>query len=329
MKILSHEPLKTPVVFIIFNRPDLTRRVFDEIARVRPAQLFVIADGPRTPQEADKCEQTRAVIKLVDWDCEVHTSFSDKNLGGPRRISGGLDWVFSNVEEAIVLEDDCLPARTFFHFCQSLLERYRHDHRIMSISGDNYQNERNSGASYYFSKYSQTWGWASWRRAWNHFDLEMKTWKQFKENNLLRSICPDEAELQYWTEIFDRCTIHSDIHWDYAFLYACWAQNGLCVLPTRNLISNIGFRPDATHTTHVDDPMANAAIEEIDELIHPPFIVSNSDADYRDFENVFGGKDFKEQRSVRMRVNQRLRRLLKKLSPAAQREVLNGAKAHQ
>jgi len=149
--------LSTPVALLIFNRPDLTRIVFDAIAQVKPRQLFIVADGPRCPEEVIKCQQAREAVKKVEWECEVFTNFSDENLGCKHRISTGLDWVFSKVEEAIILEDDCLPTQSFFYFCQTLLEHYRHDTRVMHISGNNFQGGRKrTDYSYFLSNSTRT-----------------------------------------------------------------------------------------------------------------------------------------------------------------------------
>ena len=115
--------LNTPVAFLIFNRPHTTQRVFAEIAKARPPKLLVVADGPRNdrPGEAELCAQTRAIIDQVDWDCEVLTHYADKNMGCKKRIASGIDWVFTQVEEAIILEDDCLPEASFFQFCEENL----------------------------------------------------------------------------------------------------------------------------------------------------------------------------------------------------------------
>src|SRR5579871_4386735 len=170
---MSDWKLTTPVALIVFNRPDTTRQVFQEIRRVRPPVLLVVADGPRRdhPEDEQLCRETRAVAEEVDWPCQVLTEYSDVNLGCRHRPASGLDWVFSQVEEAIILEDDCVPHPSFFRFCSELLSRYRDDARIGTIAGTNVQGGRKrGGASYYFSKYPTIWGWASWRRAWALYD---------------------------------------------------------------------------------------------------------------------------------------------------------------
>jgi len=269
--------LLTPVGFLIFNRPDLTEMTFSAIAQAKPKQLFVIADGPRPDRsgEAEKCEQARAIIQKVDWDCEVLTNFSDVNLGCGRREASGFDWVFSQVEEAIFLEDDTFPAPSFFSYCEAMLERYRCDTRIMHISGDNSANQGRTSDTYYFSTYIHGWGWASWRRAWQYYDYQMKTWPQFKRSGSLEQIFEDYYEQKYWVNIFNQ--MHEDPQvidtWDYQWIYACWSQGGLAITPNENLISNVGFnREDAAHTKG-DSPRAKLLVGTIEEIRHPHFVV--------------------------------------------------------
>lgn len=280
--------LNTPVVFIIFNRPDLTQIVFNAIRQAQPKRLLIVADGPRFPEEAQKCEQTRCIINQVDWDCQVLTNFSDTNLGCRKRVSSGLDWVFSEVEQAIILEDDCLPSQSFFYFCQELLDYYKNDTRIMHISGDNFQKEqKRTNYSYYFSKYNHNWGWASWRRAWKYYDLEMKTWTEFKEANVIKNICDSIDEQKYWLNIFEQNYKGTINTWDYQWTYACWSQGGLSILPNYNLVSNIGFRSDATHTLK-ESPFAQLPTKDIWEIKHPPFVIRDKLCDYYTFERNFG-----------------------------------------
>lgn len=300
--------LSTPVGFLIFNRPDLTEIVFEAIAKAQPKKLFVIADGPRSPEEAEKCEKARLVIERVDWDCEVLTNFSEKNLGCGRREASGFDWVFSQVEEAIFLEDDTLPAPSFFNFCQTLLERYRHDERIMHINGDNSLSQKRNEHSYYFSKYMHGWGWASWRRAWQHYDYNMKTWPEFKRAGLLELVCDDPYEQRYWTNIFDQMYEDPQVidTWDYQWIYACWSQNGLAIAPNGNLISNLGFnRADAAHTLG-DDPRSGLATTDIWEISHPPFVVRHREADNYTFDYIFKGKEMKQMDTLSAKIRQRL-----------------------
>ncbi|MBW4643788.1 MAG: glycosyltransferase family 9 protein [Goleter apudmare HA4340-LM2] len=306
----------TPVSLFIFNRPDLTEKVFAAIAQVKPKKLLVIADGPRFKEEEEKCLKTREVIKAVDWDCEVLTNFSEINLGCKHRVASGLDWVFSQVNEAIILEDDCLPAQSFFYFCQTLLEKYRDDERIMHIAGTNHQDgQKRTEYSYFFSKIPHIWGWATWKRAWQHYDLHMKSWQDFKNSGLMKLVTEDIYEERYWTGIFDLMTSENAINtWDYMWGYACLSQNGLAILPSSNLISNIGFREDATNTKGTSS-LANLPIEDIYDIKHPPFIVRNKIADQYTFDFEYGGMHMRKQDNFWFKVWQQfliLKHLIKK-----------------
>jgi hypothetical protein len=281
----------TPVAFIIFNRTDTTERVFSEIAKIRPRKLLVVGDGPRANRsgEANKVAATRAIIKRVDWDCEVLTNFSDVNLGCKQRISSGIDWVFEHVEKAIFLEDDCLPDPTFFRFCQEMLERYRNDNRIGMISGDNFQfgRQRNND-SYYFSKYVHIWGWASWRDRWTgSYDVTMAKWPQVRDEGWLGDMLDNRREAAYWENIFERVHRGEIDSWAYQWLFAHWVEGRMSITPAVNLISNIGFDRDATHTTSGSN-LANLGLTPISfPLMHPIGIFRNSQADNFGFHKCF------------------------------------------
>lgn len=286
--------LKTPVIFMIFNRPELTKKVFKAIRQAQPQKLFVVADGARFPEEEEKCQQTRSIINNIDWDCEVLTNFSEKNLGCKNRVASGLDWAFSQVEEAIILEDDCLPAPSFFNFCQTLLEKYRDDERVMHIGGTNLQlGQSRTQYSYYFSKYTHIWGWATWRRAWRHYDVEIKTWSEYKKLGVFDSLFGDYYEQNYWTNIFEEVFDGAINTWDYQWLYTCWSQNGLSIIPDCNMISNLGFGIDATHTFSKNDSKAKLPVFDIWDIQHPPFIVHNYQADLYTFDCAFNGNTIK------------------------------------
>jgi len=281
--------LDTPVALLIFNRPELTRKVFEAIAQAKPKKLLVVADGPRDSAEYEKCACARSVLDGVNWDCDVLTNFSDVNLGCRSRVSSGLDWVFSQFEEAIILEDDCVPNQSFFKFCQDLLRFYRNDCRVMHISGDNFQfGKRSTHYSYYFSKYTHIWGWATWRRAWKYYDVSMKTWPEAKYYGLLQTVHCDREEQQYWSDLFDRVFKGEIDTWDYQWNYACWLQNGLSVLPASNLVSNIGFGPEATHTKSFSS-ISDLPAKEMQHITHPASVFCCRDSDRKTFCVVFKG----------------------------------------
>lgn len=286
--------LKTPVAFLIFNRPETTERVFAEIARARPPKLLVVADGPRAerPEEAELCRRARAVVGRVDWDCEVVTNFAGTNLGCKGRVSSGITWVFEQVEEAIILEDDCLPHPSFFPFCEELLARFRADERVMVVSGDNFQQgRRRTEFSYYFSRYAHIWGWASWRRAWAHYDVGMKLWPALRDDPAwLLDVTGDERTARYWHEVFEAVAAGRVNTWDYQWLFACWSQHGLSVVPEANLVTNIGFGADSTHTAAPDPTTAGLPAAEMPfPLAHPPYVVRHLEADRFTGEQIFAG----------------------------------------
>jgi hypothetical protein len=274
--------LSTPVAFLIFNRPRTTERVFAEIARARPPKLLVVADGPRGDRAGEDtlCRQTRAIIERVDWDCEVLTNFADENLGCKKRIASGIDWVFSQVPEAIILEDDCLPDPSFFRFCEDMLTRYRHDERVGMVSGGNLQFGRQRGdASYYFSRYTHIWGWATWRRAWQHYDRDIALWPAFDQEGWLQKLFARREEQKYWQQSFE--WVHSGQldTWDCSWTFAALLRGMLQVVPNVNLISNIGFGADATHT-HIVSEHANLPTAAMQfPLKHPAFVLANVEAD--------------------------------------------------
>jgi len=280
--------MNTPVAFIIFNRPERTRRVFAEIVRANPPRKLVVADGPRNEQEAASCAETRAIIAEVDWDCEVLTNFSERNLGCKQRVSSGLDWVFRNCEEAIILEDDCLPDPSFFPFCVELLEKYREDKRVSMICGSNFQQgKRRSADSYFFGLHVTAWGWASWRRAWDNYDVEMRGWATLRETSWLADLLVNPVAVKYWRETFDEMLRGNIDTWDYQFFFSWWANNSLAAIADRNLVSNIGFGSEATRTKDELPTLANLKRESMTfPLTHPREIGLNKIADDFSFKQI-------------------------------------------
>jgi|WetSurMetagenome_2_1015567.scaffolds.fasta_scaffold02779_2 hypothetical protein len=253
---MQTEALQTPVALFVFKRPDTTRRVFEAISKVRPARLLLIADGPRQDKEgeAEACRQVRDIVTRVDWPCEVFKNFSESNLGCQERMISGLNWVFSLVEEAIILEDDCLPDLSFFPFCQELLEKYRGDSRIAYISGDNLVHRYTKIAdSYFFSRIGGIWGWATWRSEWQRYDRNLRDWPKLREEKILAEVFDQPEAVTLWTNIFNLMHENRGPNtWDYQWVYTNLTNNSLSIVPKVNLVANIGFGEGATHTTKVD-----------------------------------------------------------------------------
>jgi hypothetical protein len=283
--------MQTPIVFTVFNRPEVASRVFRAIAMARPAKLYVIADGARAdrPGEFEKCLAARKVIDQIDWDCEVVKDFSDVNLGPKVRLSSGINRVFQREEAAIILEHDCLPHSSFFPFCEELLHKYRDDPRVMHICANNFLFDRISlRDSYCFSRMSHTWGFATWRRAWQLYDVEMKAWPEIRESPLLlETLMGDRVCAAYFTEVFDR-TFTGEINtWDYQWLLTCWRYRGLAILPKNTLVSNIGFGEEALYCREADDPLANLAVRPMHfPLRHPSNVAPSREADRFFIEHI-------------------------------------------
>src|SRR6266516_3000821 len=250
--------LTTPVAYIIFNRPRHTRETFAAIRNQQPCKLFIIADGPRLdhPTDSERCQEVREIVEEIDWPCEVFWNFSDSNLGCKQRVITGLDWVFSQVERAIILEDDILPNEDFFGFCEELLELYENDDRVFCITGNNFQDGQHRGRaedSYYFSRYIHVWGWATWRSAWLHNNTSLSFWPEWKKTKEWRRKFDDYNERRHWKQIFDKMFNNAIDTWDYHWTASVWFRGGLTVTPNINLVTNIGFGPDATHTIEQED----------------------------------------------------------------------------
>lgn len=291
----------TPILFLIFNRKEVTQQVFDQIRKIKPKHLYVAADGPRSnkPDDDLKCKETREIISQVDWDCDLKTLFRDENLGCGPGVASGIDWFFSNVEAGIVLEDDCYPNLTFFPFCEELLEKYKDEDKIKVIGGSNFQNNIQRGdASYYFSKYPTSWGWAAWRRSWNLFNADISEAEQYIKDGKLNAVFNSKMEKKHWTKSF--IMAHNEIKdvWDFQFYYAIWKNNGTCIIPNKNLIINLGLVNDGTHFFLKDSTRTNEKAEDmVFPLTSPPSLAIDKTADIYTFDHLYSHS---WQRSLRL-----------------------------
>lgn len=294
---IPQEPLHTPVLLIIFNRAHTTQKVFDRIRQVKPTKLYVAADGarPHVATDAERCAETRRIVEQVDWECEVKTLFQEQNLGCGVAPSRAISWLFEHEETGIILEDDCIPSKSFFWFCQELLEKYKHDTRVMHISGNNYLDgwRRDSDYSYYFSDKVNSWGWATWRRAWQLYDFHLGTFPELKQKGYLNGIFLNKLEEKYrlskLEETFEN--IQKGDVWDYQWEFTVYSNSGLCIVPEVNLVRNIGFGEDATHTFNLHDKKAKVYEEEIAfPLRHPKFVIRDVESDRRNFNKMMRDK---------------------------------------
>ena len=297
-------PVDTAVLLITFNRPKQAAQVLDAIRKARPKKLYFASDGAREHKagEAEKVQACRALVETIDWPCEVRTLFREKNLGCKMGVSSAIDWLFENEEEGIILEDDCLPNGSFFRFCQEMLERYRDDRRVMHISGDNFQaEESHESASYYFSKYIHVWGWATWRRAWELYDIDLIG----MEEDDICNYFENGEQAEFWLPIFEKMKARLIDTWDYQWMFCCFANHGLAIMPSKNLVSNMGFGEDATHTTNAD---SNLSMLRTDELRFPLLHPQKKIVDYQKdnyTERLFFSR--KKKKTIKEKIRQKLR----------------------
>jgi hypothetical protein len=280
----SDVALSTPVVLFLYARPDTTRQVLGAIRRARPARLLVVGDAPPpdAPTElVQRIAAARSLIDEIDWDCQVVTDLTDQHQGLERRIVSGLGWAFDLVDEAIVLEDDCVPDPTFFRFCTELLDRYRHHHTdVLAISGNDFSSDpRGRPDRYRCSRYPLVWGWATWRRAWRLHDAAMSDWPRLRDSAWLEQLLCDPHAVAYWRHIFEQ-TYRGQTSWDYAWTFTCWRHAGLSIHPEVNLVTNVGFSSEATNTRVANSVFANLPTVPAEfPLQHPGEIARDAEAD--------------------------------------------------
>ena len=311
------------VLLIVFNRPDLTRRLVDALRDAKPSLLYLSADGPRPhrPGEAELCAATRAELDRIDWPCRIERKFEAANLGCGPAVASAISWVLDAEGEAIVLEDDCIPHPSFFPFCAELLERYRDDERVMQITGSNWDADRAhyAGASYGFNGFAAIWGWATWARAWQHFDITMARWPEFRDSGLHDGLAGSPRFRRELRRLWDDAH-HGGGEWGRQWQFTVYREHGLSITPAVNLISNIGFREDATQTTTQGDDLADIPVHEMTfPLVHPPEVTRNPHID-RVFESAMLRKFGLGVRILRAVVpSLRVRRAIKHLVPGRRR----------
>jgi glycosyltransferase involved in cell wall biosynthesis len=299
---------KTPIVIFIFNRPDCTQSVFSSIAAIQPERLFIVADGPRDGNIDDEqlCAAARLVTENISWPCDVSRKYSTKNIGCRNSIPAGLNWVFEQVEECIILEDDCLPQVSFFQYCEELLARYKNDSKVMTIGGHRSDGPNEfDGDSYFFSKYPSIWGWATWKNKWLCYDLAMQKWDSLRGTSWLRDILKKEEAVAYWRRMFDKMQNGFDT-WDYALVYSSWLHNFISIRPKVNMIANIGFNDSATHTKSEESVSAFQIAADLHfPLVHPLNIAVNESDDERIEWVSFSGMDKRILNNLREKVRQK------------------------
>lgn len=298
----------SPVALFAYNRPVETARVLAAVRDWAPSHLLLVTDGPRhdDADDARRCSEVAEILAGVDWDCRVERIDSTFNMGCRQRMASGLDWVFSRVDEAIILEDDCLPSRQFFEFMNEMLREHRNTPRVMHIGGHLWESpDDDSAASYRWSRYPAIWGWATWSDRWRRFDMSMRRWMELRDTDWLDSFLEDHRAALYWKRIFDEVTRGLDA-WDYAWTFACWAERGLCARPTVNLVHNIGFGDDATHTRDLDNPAGHRMAGRMAwPLVHPSTLEWDDECDDLVEWANFSGMRYRQMLLARDRMSTR------------------------
>jgi hypothetical protein len=305
---------ETPILFLIFNRPNTTVKVFEKIRELKPKYLYVGADGPRPnyPNDALLCAETRNIVSIIDWDCQVKTLFNKRNLGCGLSPANAISWFFEHVEEGIILEDDCLPNSSFFKYCESLLGYYRNNEKVMMICGTSYQPKALNIDTYYFSKYPHIWGWATWKRAWAKYKFSFDTESNQAISSVIKKEFKHNRERYLWNENMQLIKNGLDA-WDYQLMYWMWKNDGLCIVPWRNTIANIGFGLHATHTIDADSSQSKMTQYEVSNIIHPKKVINDKKADKYERYHILIDSDFKYYVKKLKAVADRLRKLINKV----------------
>ena len=290
-----------PILLILWRRPEATRKLIKVLKSIKPRNLYIACDGARDGNsiEIQKVKKTREIVKKeINWNADLNTFFSEKNVGCKYGVSNSINWFFNNVEEGIILEDDCIPHIDFFEFCEVLLEKYRNDKRIFCISGANQINQKIGNGSYFFSRYNHCWGWASWRRCWNEYDVEMSRWPEFKKSELIQSSFFLKKEQDFWIKSFDKFYFYGfPESWDYQWFFTALINGGMTIIPNQNLIENIGFGEDATHTISGKSPLKRMLNKKFGSsgvlpIRHPDFVIRSEFADKIVEKLTFSGPEF-------------------------------------
>ena len=287
---MSKDNFNTPVLFLIFNRPHFTKKVFEAIREAQPTQLFIAADGPRQNRDEEKalCDKTREIASSIDWNCEVKTLFRDQNLGCGIAVSTAISWFFSHVEQGIILEDDCLPSASFFPFCEEILSLYKNDSRITSVCGANLLGKWQRGSdSYFFSREAGIWGWATWKRAWDQYDYFVTRWKP-EIMDIFKMQFDNPVHRDMYVRVLDKIVATKQAPtWDYQWIFSVIINSCFGIIPNVNLISNIGFGEHSTHTSKDDSNLGNLPVYNIHfPMSHPLLIMVDREFDIK-LNNTF------------------------------------------
>ncbi len=299
-----------PILFIIFNRPRTTKKVFEVIRKIKPTQLFIAADGPRRTKEGEKiiCDQTRSlVLNMIDWPCKVTSLFLEENIGCGKAVCNAITWFFDHVDEGVILEDDCLPDLSFFSYCSTLLERYRFNDKIMHIGGNNFQfGIKRGDGDYYYSFFSHNWGWATWKRAWKYFEYDLEGQKKLIRKIYKVSFKHNKSFIKFLDNRFPEIRLPQNHIWDIQWHFSLVKNTGIAIIPNQNLVQNIGFGNDGTHTLNEEDWNTQNIAQRLKSFSQPSVIKIDSEADYYTMQKIFKVNDRYPIKSIYLRLKEHL-----------------------
>lgn len=286
--------VESPVLFIVFNRPETTQIVFDAIKSSRPQKLYIAADAPRAGNEEDRqnCAQVKEIVNQIDWQCDVHYRFAETNQGCGPGPYNAISWAFEKEDRLIILEDDCVPAQPFFSYCNELLELYKNDTRIWIISGNQYNEEAvKTPHSYFFSRYGHSWGWATWRRCWDQMDMSLSKYPLIIEQDLFKAVFRSQRETKFFQKRISQIYSNEDLKthiWDFQFGFAVTSNGGLSIAPRKNLVKNIGYI--GTHS-EAKNPFHDRPVDETFKItLHPDFVLCDINYDAYHFKHHWNRK---------------------------------------
>ena len=280
-----------PVLILGYNRPFHIKKLINSLSNIKPKKVYISLDGPKKDIEDKKKSQlVKDEVDTINWKCLIKTKYSKKNLGCRNSVRKGIDWFFKYNKFGIILEDDCVPNKSFFEFCLKINNKYKNNKKIFSISGSNFYNKKIK-TDYFYSKYNHCWGWASWRRAWKYNDNELLSWEKFRHSREWILLHQSKIERKFWEKIFNHVKYKNLNSWAYVWTYSMWLNKGLTIIPNKNLIKNIGF--DFSATNSLKDEKKHLKSYEINfkkKLIRPDKIAPFFKNDEYVFENHFKGK---------------------------------------
>ncbi len=283
-----------PILLLLFNRPKLTKVLISKLKEIKPSKIYINIDGPRKNNSKDivLSKEVMKELQNINWTKNIKIKLSKENKGCRKSVKEAIDWVLSEENSIIILEDDCIPSIKFFNFCSKMITKFKDNNRIKVITGNNFQNKKIGDGDYYFSKYAHCWGWATWKRAWNDYDEKMSFWNKFKLSDEWKSLHQHKYENEYWKRKFDLVSANKIDSWAYVWLASIWFNKGVSITPNQNLVQNIGFNHESTHTYGYDVDKYSRVINDEDITFdnHPKDININKQADLFVFESHFNGK---------------------------------------